>query len=800
MRRIRIQEIPLPMHVGISVSATLQQIVRSTIAYLPEAERASILVRDGQQLIYRAAVGYDLDHLRSWQIRFNGQSDLALDVSTYRAIDWYATHMPPELRSDVQPLDDATVVAVPIVTGGQLIGSLNVERTTAAPPTADQQVLLHLLAENIARVLERHWLFEELTRSTEEVRLLADVLDAVGSSSRLEEVIHTVGYGIKNALPYKRWHTVRLALLSAQQQQLHTYEILGPRMNPFWSNIGKGALTAGRDLGIEVEFVLGGDSGAGSQVEIIDAAIQAGVQGIAVAAVNPVAVEAAIRRAREAGIPVVAYDVPPVPDSQALLYIGTDNLSAGRLAGQMLARLLPEGGLVGIGTESLQQINAIQRLDGFQLAIADTSIQLLQPCVDNHDAALGQRLASETLAEHPNLAGVFGITAAATPNWGAAITAAGKAGQIKVVGFDVVADTTSMLKAGLVDVAIAQRENDMGYRSVEILCQMVVNGVEQTLAHMPDSRFIDTGVDAVTLEGTPWSISLAEYLKSTTGRQSADREQQDAVARHGKPIKILVIAIAEKAELSTAEKNVAFQPNSWARQVITSGQSLVIDPFAAEYANFPEAIAARERNMRTIVGVPLTDRGEVVGLLSLESQMAEACTPADLVLIERIANAGAVVIANARLFDQVAERTSELERSYRRQEIMLQTINELSSPVAPIITGILVMPLIGSIDSQRANRFMETLLCEISARQAQVVLIDITGVSVVDTSVANHILQAGQAAKLLGAEVVLVGITPVVAQTMVQLGMQMQDLVSRSDLASGFAYALKRMRARIVYN
>jgi anti-anti-sigma regulatory factor len=138
--------------------------------------------------------------------------------------------------------------------------------------------------------------------------------------------------------------------------------------------------------------------------------------------------------------------------------------------------------------------------------------------------------------------------------------------------------------------------------------------------------------------------------------------------------------------------------------------------------------------------------------------------------------------------------------TYRRQEMLLQTIMELSSPVAPIIPGIVVMPLVGTFDTQRAGRFIETLLYEISARHAQIVLIDITGVSVVDTSVAHHILRAGQAAKLLGAEVVLVGITPVVAQTMVQLGVEMQHIATRSDLESGFAYALERMQGKIVYS
>jgi ABC-type sugar transport system substrate-binding protein/anti-anti-sigma regulatory factor len=579
---------------------------------------------------------------------------------------------------------------------------------------------------------------------------------------------------------------------------LHFYDIVGRRINPFWSTIGKGVATAGRDLGIDVEFVLGDDSGAGSQVEVIDAAIRAGVHGIAVAAINPVAVEAAIRRAHQAGIPVVAYDTPPVEDSEALLYIGTDNLAGGRLAGEMMKRLLPEGGQVGVGAESISQINARERLDGFYAAVADTGISLLPPCVDGHDVNLSRQLAAAAIAEHPELVGVYGISASSTPSWGEAIKAAGKAAQIKVVGFDLVADTIAMLREGLVDVAIAQNEYDIGYRCVQILCQMVVHGVEQTLAQLPASRFIDTGIDAVTLEKTTWSISLAEYLNRSSRRQPAPQDEADRVARYGKPIKLLIVGIGEKVEMSTQEQVIRVEESSLAGQVVAAGQPLIIDPFAPENATLPEAVRARERGMRTIVSVPITDRDGLVGLISLESQIEQACTLDDLALIERIAHVCGVVIANAQLFDQVAERTRELERAFQHQEMLLQTIAELSSPVAPIVPGILVMPLIGNIGTQRAARFMETLLHEISARQAQVVLIDITSVSVVDTSVANHLVRAGQAAKLLGAEVVLVGITPAVAQTMIHLGVEMRHIVSRGDLASGFAYAQERVRRRVV--
>jgi anti-anti-sigma factor len=151
------------------------------------------------------------------------------------------------------------------------------------------------------------------------------------------------------------------------------------------------------------------------------------------------------------------------------------------------------------------------------------------------------------------------------------------------------------------------------------------------------------------------------------------------------------------------------------------------------------------------------------------------------------------------LFGQLVERTRELETAYQRQEWMYQAISELSSPVAPITRGILVLPLVGTIDANRTGRIMETLLQEISARQAQVVLIDITGVSVVDTYVANHLLQVAQAVRLLGAEVVLVGITPAVAQTIVALGMDLGHLTTRADLEGGFTYALSRMKGRLVF-
>lgn len=118
-------------------------------------------------------------------------------------------------------------------------------------------------------------------------------------------------------------------------------------------------------------------------------------------------------------------------------------------------------------------------------------------------------------------------------------------------------------------------------------------------------------------------------------------------------------------------------------------------------------------------------------------------------------------------------------------------IRQLSTPLIPLHTGILALPLVGTIDFYRATQIMETLLEGIARQQADVVIMDITGVPVVDIGVGNHLLQAAQAAELLGAQVILVGISAEAAQTMVQLGINLSRIVTLATLQAGIEYALE---------
>jgi len=118
-------------------------------------------------------------------------------------------------------------------------------------------------------------------------------------------------------------------------------------------------------------------------------------------------------------------------------------------------------------------------------------------------------------------------------------------------------------------------------------------------------------------------------------------------------------------------------------------------------------------------------------------------------------------------------------------------IRALATPIMPMYHGVLVLPLVGRVDSSRASQVMEELLTGIVNAQAEVVLIDVTGVPLIDTDVANAMLQIARAAQLLGAQVVLVGISAEIAQTLVQFGVELGRLATRSNLQSGIEYALR---------
>lgn len=143
----------------------------------------------------------------------------------------------------------------------------------------------------------------------------------------------------------------------------------------------------------------------------------------------------------------------------------------------------------------------------------------------------------------------------------------------------------------------------------------------------------------------------------------------------------------------------------------------------------------------------------------------------------------------------VSVYSSTWERTVSLQKIALQ---ELSAPLIPVFDGITVMPLVGTIDTERAKQIMENLLKGAVKHRSEVVLIDITGVPVVDTMVAHHIIQAADAVRLIGAKCMLVGIRPEIAQTIVNLGIDLNQFTTKNNLKKGIEAALELMNKKIV--
>ena len=147
------------------------------------------------------------------------------------------------------------------------------------------------------------------------------------------------------------------------------------------------------------------------------------------------------------------------------------------------------------------------------------------------------------------------------------------------------------------------------------------------------------------------------------------------------------------------------------------------------------------------------------------------------------------------VLDRLGLYTMEVHQKGREELIarQQQEMMELSTPVVELWEGVLALPLIGTLDSARTQVVMESLLQRIVDTGAGIAIIDITGVPTVDTLVAQHLLKTVAAARLMGADCIISGIRPQIAQTIVHLGVELQDVLTKATLADAFAIALKRL-------
>ncbi|HVW43229.1 MAG TPA: STAS domain-containing protein [Amycolatopsis sp.] len=227
------------------------------------------------------------------------------------------------------------------------------------------------------------------------------------------------------------------------------------------------------------------------------------------------------------------------------------------------------------------------------------------------------------------------------------------------------------------------------------------------------------------------------------------------------------------------------------RRAVLAGKA--DDPGAEGYAsvrNVLEILAAQhDSDARIVANIAAGMRSLKDPLLSLwheERIRADAAAPGAAVLAAAVDTLGLV------LLDTALSAGRDTIASQREQ------LAELSTPVINLWDGVLAIPLIGTLDSMRSQIATESLLQAILDQQAHVAILDITGVPTVDTMVAQHLLKTVQAARLMGAECVISGIRPQIAHTMVQLGIDLGEVVTRARLADAFTYALGKLGLSVV--
>jgi rsbT co-antagonist protein RsbR len=241
-----------------------------------------------------------------------------------------------------------------------------------------------------------------------------------------------------------------------------------------------------------------------------------------------------------------------------------------------------------------------------------------------------------------------------------------------------------------------------------------------------------------------------------------------------------------EAELQTQAKTVFGQ----LRDALASGG---LDADSESFAPLRETLADISRS-RAIQGFTPTDTANFVFSLK-EPIFAALARTSDTDASAQVAG----VWAAGKVLDRLGLQTMEVFLASREEVIgrQGQEIAELSTPVVRLWDGILALPLIGTLDSARTGIVMENLLQAIVDEEAEIAIIDITGVPTVDTLVAQHLLKTVAAARLMGADCIVSGIRPQIAQTMVHLGVEL-NVVSKATLADAFGVALRRTGRKVV--
>ena len=282
-------------------------------------------------------------------------------------------------------------------------------------------------------------------------------------------------------------------------------------VDPFWDLCAAGVRIAEREFGVKCEVHMP-TKGVVDQKRILEAMVAKGVKGIAVSPVDPENQTGHLNEIAQV-TKLITHDAD-APESDRLVYIGTDNYKAGRALGQLVKEAIPDGGEVMIFVGRLEQLNARQRRQGVIDELLNRAHQtlgqvkfdevakefkgdkytVLDTRTDNFDKAKAKANAEDAITKYKNLACMVGLFAYNPPACIDAIKEAGKLDQIKVCGFDEQESFLQAIKDGHAHCTISQQPWNYGYNSVKLL-KSIMDGDTSAI---PENRFIDVGYKVIT--------------------------------------------------------------------------------------------------------------------------------------------------------------------------------------------------------------------------------------------------------------------------------------------------------------
>ncbi len=276
----------------------------------------------------------------------------------------------------------------------------------------------------------------------------------------------------------------------------------------FWTIARKGTEKAAADLpNIEVEFKINSDNTAAEQQRIVDDLLAKGIDGLAISPVDPDNQTQMLNRVASQAL-VITQDSDAV-NSKRACYVGTDNVAAGRQAGELIKEVLPKGGNIVVFVGTLDAANAQQRLKGIKEAIYGTKVNILDVRTDNTDRVRAKSNALDAMVKYSDVAALVGLWSYNGPAILGAVRDAGKIGKVKIICFDEEDETLQGVKDGSIQATVVQQPFEFGYKSIELMSKALAGDK----AVIPEEKQIFVPTLVIKKEGVDEFIAKINKLR-----------------------------------------------------------------------------------------------------------------------------------------------------------------------------------------------------------------------------------------------------------------------------------------------